>query len=366
MFAEFLEKNGINDKTIAVGVSGGSDSLGLILMLHEELAPKGYNIIALTVDHRLRPTSSQEAEYVGNILKKHNIEHHILLWDDKPELSSGIEEAARIARYKLMSNWCRKQCIKYIMTAHHLFDQAETFFMRLYRGSGLYGLCGMQEVFLFQDIYILRPLLETNPSVMKQYLQNRKITWIEDESNNAEEYLRVKMRHALPDFYQRTGLSAEQIVKTMKMLQHSRHHLENETSRIIKKIFKNWFNYAYCCEIKDFLTLDNEIKFRILSQILQTVGQTEYAPRAEKIINLIHKMETADFHAATLGHCHLQIKQSLLWIYPEKYELGNYNAQNWKTFKKLNPEFSNKNFPFQVRVYIFNNFKEKQQSSSSH
>ena len=137
---DFLLTHNIKNTTVAVAVSGGADSLALVLMAAEMYAVDSIKIVALTVDHGLRSTSAQEAEYVANLMKAHGIEHHILVWEGiKPQ--TGIEEAARAARYELMREWCLRNDVHYLMVAHHLFDQAETFLMRLQRGSGLKGLC---------------------------------------------------------------------------------------------------------------------------------------------------------------------------------------------------------------------------------
>ena len=107
MLKNFLEQHKIKDKKLCIGVSGGSDSLALVLMADEELTPLGYKIIALTVNHGLRPSAQQEADYVASVMAQHNIEHHILYWNGEKPLT-GIEEAARIARYELIGNWCKK------------------------------------------------------------------------------------------------------------------------------------------------------------------------------------------------------------------------------------------------------------------
>ena len=135
MIKEFLEKYGLTDvQEFAVAVSGGADSLALVLMMQEELAPLGKKIVALTVDHKLRGESTEEALYVGRIMKAYQIEHHILTWNgEKPK--NGIEEAAREARYNLLVDWCQQKKISVLAIAHQALDQAETFFMRLQRGS---------------------------------------------------------------------------------------------------------------------------------------------------------------------------------------------------------------------------------------
>ena len=80
MFEKFLTDNNITEKKICVGVSGGSDSLALVLMAHKELFPLGYKIVALTVNHGLRESAQKEAEYVASVMKQFGIEHHILYW----------------------------------------------------------------------------------------------------------------------------------------------------------------------------------------------------------------------------------------------------------------------------------------------
>lgn len=355
MFREFLEKYNLQDKCIAVGVSGGSDSLALALMLNDELHPLGYKIIALTVNHNLRPTAAEEADYVAKIMQQNNIEHHTLVWQHKQQLT-GIEEAARIARYDLLSSWCKTHDINLLMTAHHLNDQVETFFMRLQRGSGLDGLCGMKECVAKNGILILRPLLYTSPDTMKKYLLAKDIKWIEDESNQCVDFLRVKMRMFLPQFYKATGITPQRIGQAMQKLLSSRNHLEKETEKFITNICKNWFNYGFSCPLNNFNTLDQELKFRVLASLLKTVGKDEYPPEAEKILSLVRKIND-DFKSVTLGHCHISKLDGKLWILPEYYDTGIYNAKSWKTFVKQSHKYQKTKLPLRLKVYMVNNYK---------
>ena len=185
---DFFSKYPISEKTIAVGVSGGADSLALVLRLHEFQK----KVVALTVDHGLRPDSYQEAEYVASIMAKFGIEHHILIWQgEKPQ--TGIEEAAREARYQLMIEFCRQNDIKYLAIGHHLRDQAETFLLRLARGSGVFGLSSILPLSQRDDITIIRPQLSDSPEDLRQYLINKNIKWIEDPMNDSDEFTRVKI-----------------------------------------------------------------------------------------------------------------------------------------------------------------------------
>ena len=129
-------------------------------------------------------------------MKTFGIEHHILVWEgEKPK--TGIEEMAREARYALLQDWCENNDVRVLAIAHHAKDQAETFFLRLQRGSGLFGLSGMQAVSQRGNLKIIRPLLHTEPEKLKDYLRGKNLGWVEDPSNQCEDFLRVKIRKRL-------------------------------------------------------------------------------------------------------------------------------------------------------------------------
>ena len=351
MLTDFLKKHKIKEKRICVGVSGGSDSLALVLLADEELTPLGYKIIAITVNHGLRSCAQQEADYVAKIMQKHNIEHHILCWEgDKP--ITGIEEAARNARYELIGNWCKENQVKFLMTAHHLYDQAETFFMRIERGSGLDGLCGMKDVFKRDGFTILRPLLNTNPNVMKDYLKDKNIQWVEDESNFCADLLRVRIRQFLPEFEEKTGISALKIVNTMNILQKSQNYFDEKVSKILNNAFQNYHEKAFWCELAEFLNFEPELKFRIFKKVLKLVGQKDYAPQADKIFYLIEKINNPNFKASTLGGCHISLYDNKLWILPENPHSLKYSVKNWKEYLQNHPKFKKQKLPSRLKKII--------------
>ena len=153
-----------SNETIGVGVSGGADSLALALLLSEH-----FNITALTVNHGLRTEAVAECKMVADLMAAHDIPHETLTWTgDVP--SSNIQAAARELRYKLMSNWCHSNSVRLLAVAHHMDDQAETFMLRLARGSGVYGLSAMSEhVALHDDLALIRPLLDYSSDQLKSY-----------------------------------------------------------------------------------------------------------------------------------------------------------------------------------------------------
>src|SRR4051812_29251127 len=128
---------------IGVAVSGGPDSLALLLLAAR--ARPGL-VEAATVDHALRPESAGEAAFVAELCGRLAVPHEILTveWEEKPE--TAIQERARIARYRLLGRWAKERGLTALATAHHLDDQAETFLMRLARGAGVKGLAGMRRL----------------------------------------------------------------------------------------------------------------------------------------------------------------------------------------------------------------------------
>ena len=123
------------ESLIAIAVSGGPDSLALTLLLHQWACQNQKNIPALTVDHGLRLGSAKEALHVQSWMQQHSIPHKILTWQG-PKPTARIQETARRMRYSLLQQACWDQDITTLMTAHHAYDQVETFLMRLGKKKG--------------------------------------------------------------------------------------------------------------------------------------------------------------------------------------------------------------------------------------
>lgn len=357
MLQEFLEKHQIKPQKIAVGVSGGADSLFAVLKTNEELAPLGFHVIALTVNHGLRKSAQEEADFVHALMAKSGIEHHTLVWQgNKPK--TGVEEAARLARYDLIEEFCKTHEVYYFITAHHLLDQVETFFMRLERGSGLDGLCGMKEVTPFKAICILRPFLRENPDVFKAYLKKKNITWVEDESNNDESLLRVKIRHFLPLFEEKTGIGLEKIGQTMEKLQASRKYFEDRVQHLIKNNFKRFSDKVFCCSCRFFAECDAEIQYRLLCFLLKNIADTPYPPEAEKLLALQSKIKNEVFKSATLGHCRIIRQNEAVWFLPEIKTTTAYSKEIWKKYIDEHPFYQKMKLPLAVKRFLVENQNE--------
>ncbi|QND50864.1 tRNA lysidine(34) synthetase TilS [Phyllobacterium sp. 628] len=183
---------------IIAAVSGGSDSLALLYLL-EDLRRKSLSfprIIAVTIDHQLRPESGEEASYVAALCKAAGLEHRILSWRG-PKPMSGTSAKARDVRYELLRQAAREAGTTMILTGHTQDDQNETFMMRAARG-GERGLAVMAPVALLErETWLVRPLLGVRRERLRQYLRGRHVAWREDPSNTNPKYERVRVRNDL-------------------------------------------------------------------------------------------------------------------------------------------------------------------------
>jgi tRNA(Ile)-lysidine synthase len=185
---------------VALAVSGGSDSLAIMHLVHEHWRRCGLSVplVVLTVDHGLRHASAEEAEQVTQWSTALDLRHVSLHWQgEKP--ATGIQAAARQARYNLMSSWCHSAGFDTLLTAHTLNDQAETVAMRKRRTQSAHSLAAIWPETTWQGIALWRPLLKVSREELRAYLRSLGQTWIDDPSNRDRRYERVRVREALMD-----------------------------------------------------------------------------------------------------------------------------------------------------------------------
>lgn len=344
---ELFDKYQIKDEVVAVGVSGGADSLALVLQAAEELAVFGRKVVALTVDHGLRPTSRLEAEYVAGLMQKYGIEHHILTWTGKKP-TTGIEEAARQARYALIAEWCSQNNVHVLLTAHHAKDQAETFLMRLQRGSGLEGLCGIREYSVRDGLVILRPLLAVNPENLRDYLRQRAIVWVEDESNRDTTFLRGKIRQYLPELTENIGINIEKICNAVHNLQSAEDYIEQQLDLLLAHDVI--WDFGTVCRFRyvDYLSWHKEMKFRVLARLCRR----EYIPRAERVLALANALNTLPFTGATLGGREIVLAYDWVWVVPERISKRVQSRKLWAEFVLQHPLYKNIKMPHKAKLAI--------------
>lgn len=184
---------------IGVAVSGGADSLALLLLADAAFPGK---VRAATVDHRLRSESAAEAAFVARLCHDRGIPHAILPADVQRR-GEGLQAAARAARYAALAEWMRRTGTTILLTGHHADDQAETLLMRLNRGSGVAGLAGIRSVTPLraagEAATILRPLLAWRREALFDVVREARVTPIADPSNTDDAYDRVRLRKRLEE-----------------------------------------------------------------------------------------------------------------------------------------------------------------------
>ena len=193
-----------NLRGLILAVSGGPDSTALMWLAarwakRRKRAPK---LLAVTVDHGLRPQSVGEAAAVERLARRLGIAHRTLRWrGNKPK--SGLQEAARGARYRLLAQAADEAGYAHVLTAHTLDDQAETVLFRLARGSGLGGLAGMAHAAPLPagangSIFLVRPLLGIPKARLIATLKAAGIAYSEDPTNRDPRFARARLRSFMP------------------------------------------------------------------------------------------------------------------------------------------------------------------------
>lgn len=186
-------------KAIGLAVSGGADSLALMLLAARwrDADSSVPPIFVYSVDHALRPDAAGEVAFVLAEAGKLGLPARALRWDgEKP--TTGISEAARAARYRLIGGAMRGDGAGILATAHHLDDQAETVLMRLAHGSGIGGLRGMTALSEVDGVAVARPLLGVSRADLAEVVAEAGLTPVADPSNDDPHYERVRWRRALP------------------------------------------------------------------------------------------------------------------------------------------------------------------------
>ncbi len=299
---KYFEKKLDKKKSYVVAVSGGPDSLALAYIT--KCFSKKYNtkFYYYLVDHKLRYGSSKEAKIVQKLLKKIHINCKILKWNGlKPK--TNIQATARIKRYSLLIKECNKRKIKDIILGHHKDDRNENFFIRLTRGSGLKGLISFTEKTKNFKINFLRPLINFEKETLINISKNVFNFYVKDPSNNDLNFKRIRLRNLMKGL-EREGLDKRKLNLTLNNLNESNNALEFYTNRnISENSYVNLKNNSFILK-QDFFMQPNEIVFRSIVLIINSVSNNYYPPRGKSIIRLLKSFKNGQtVKKLTLGGC---------------------------------------------------------------
>ena len=298
--------------TLAVALSGGPDSLALAWLADGWARGCGGRIVALTVDHGLRPEAADEAATVARLMAARGIAHEVLAWRIDADRPTG-QAAARRARYDLLEAACRRRGILHLLTGHTADDQAETVLLRLAKGSGPDGLAGMPAIAERASVRVLRPLLGWRKAALVAVCQAAGLAWIDDPSNRSERVARGRLRRSLP-VLAREGLSAERLVDLARRAAPARRRTEAVVAAALGDALAVFPEGYAVLRLAAWRTQPEDVRLAMLGRILRAVGAADYPPRDAALARLAGRLldggspNGADDSAAggaTLGGCRL-------------------------------------------------------------
>lgn len=297
-FQQFLNKY-VGTKKFVACVSGGPDSLALAFCSKLYSEHTKNKVFYLIVDHNIRSNSAKEAKSVQKNLLKIYVKSNILII--KKSISKSIQKNARDHRYDLMNKFCKTKKIPFMLTAHHLDDQIENFYIRLTRGSGLYGLSSMRiHSQNKQGIFVLRPFLNTPKKDLMYVAKKIFKTFVKDPSNTNDKFLRSRIRK-LKSSLASEGFDQSRILKTISNLNIAKEAIDFYVKKSQKKYIHLGHKDKVHIDLKLFLEQPAEIIYRVMAELIQKRSGKDYPPRAKSLEYLISSIQANNFTKTTLG-----------------------------------------------------------------
>lgn len=297
---------------LAIAVSGGADSMALLLLAADWAEARGGRILALTIDHGLRPEAAQEAVQVGTWCAGRRIEHAILM-PDRPIPARNLQAGARAARYRLLERAAAERGILHLLTAHHQEDQAETVLLRLARGSGLHGLSGMAPRRPLAQVELLRPLLGVPRERLRATLDAAGQSWLEDPSNGDPRFARARMRRAMP-----AELPAFRLAAAARDLGRAASALDRQVAELMVMALRPHPAGAARLDRALLAAAPEEAGLRLLARLLAWVSGRDYPPRFEALERLHRALTEGGALDRTLGGCRIASSGPFAWAWREE------------------------------------------------
>ena len=314
-FSTIISKNFIFEKKphVAISFSGGSDSMALLLLMEKWIKKKKGKLTVIYFNHHLRDDSMEEAKYIKEIVNGFNLNFKVLDWtESKPKRA--LMHNARNQRYKKIINFCKKEQIISLMTAHHLDDCIETYLMRKQRKYCTTGLTYIPMVNSQECIQILRPFINIKKKRLIQTCIKSNIKWIDDPSNSNENFERVRIRNFLNKLPTDKINTIEQELK-----KNSNKNLifERKLTKFFMEnlIFHEYGKFSF--SIKKFLCESESIQIEVLKKILVTCSGTIYPPRYKTLEILLNRFKNLEKFKFSIHSCIVSLKDEHIECYRE-------------------------------------------------
>ena len=303
------------EPAIALAVSGGADSLALMLLAQRWAAGRADapRLVVYSVDHGLRPEAAGEVAMVVSAAVSLGLAARGLAWTG-PKPEAGVQEAARLARYRLMGSAMAEDGATVLLTAHHLQDQAETVLMRMAHGSGIEGLRGMAAMAEIEGVRVHRPLLGLDPATLRALVDAAGLVPAEDPSNTDPHYERVRWRRAMPDLAA-LGLDAAALALFADRMAEADAAIAQVADGCFTEIVRLDGFGAARIELAPFIGLSPAISTRLLGRVLNIVGGRQ-KPRALGQIERLRQTiaEAGLAKATTVLGCVIRIKDGAIAV----------------------------------------------------
>ncbi len=284
---KYLEDN-LKNETVVVAVSGGPDSMALLKLVNDLKDKNNLNIVCAHVNHKLRTESEAEAVMVKDFCDQNGISFEYMTIDTYND--DNFHNDARIKRYDFFEKSVKKCQAKHLLTAHHGDDLMETILMRIVRGSTLKGYAGFMIETDKGDYKILRPLIFYTKDEILNYVNENKIPYAVDQSNEKTVYTRNRFRkYVLPPLKDEDANVHQKFYKFSKTLELYNHYIEKEVNIKLKEIYIN-----NVLDIKKFKTLDKVIQIKVINTILENMYQDDLMLITDKHTEIIYDLLLSD------------------------------------------------------------------------
>ncbi|MCB9994526.1 MAG: tRNA lysidine(34) synthetase TilS [Hyphomicrobiaceae bacterium] len=293
---------------IGLAVSGGADSLALLMLAEHWTRGRRSRLVVFSVDHGLRPESAGEVEQVGEIAKRCNLDFVPLKWTgEKP--AKGVQAKARAARYQLIGQAMKERGAEILLTGHHSGDQAETILMRLAHKSGLGGLAGMPKMTRLFDVVVGRPLLGFSKERLELIVKRAGLRPVIDPSNFDEKFERPRWRSIMPELRMR-NLDEESLRLFGQRMRRADQALATLTEAADRKLRRIDPFGIGAIKRAGFDDLPEELRLRVLFRAIADCGGETDQPDLNQIEDLTLRLAQDVFRGTSLGGCWVERTQS--------------------------------------------------------
>ncbi len=340
--------------SVAISFSCGSDSLALLILMNNWIKKHKGLLTLIYFDHKLRQESYLESKYTKEVSRKLGINYKILMWNEKKPKTS-IMQKAREIRYKKIINFCKQNGIITVMTAHHLDDSLETYYMKKKRNAYTPNLSGIPFKNIQDQVQILRPFINYRKARLIQTCKKNKYKWFEDPSNQNQNFERVKVRSIIANL---SNNKRSRLYSEFKINSYENKFFEIQLAKFfIENMEFNEYG-KFTISKKKFKIQNRFFQIEVLKRILVTCSGSIYSPRSRSIEFFLDKYFKLENFKYTIHSCIIICTSDKIFIFREYVKIKNLNPQQLTIKKKASVIWDNRflisSIFEDIKCFIFN------------